>query len=619
MEVDDVLADNAALQCMPSDLPLLLDLGCRLSAAKAARASYTHSTAIGALDAGPSALPLSHKMLSDSCYSEESDLESDASTDQEVAFESLDSKEENAQGESTAWTVLEAADLARVQDEALAGVMNILGCSASKARALLIYFKWNKEALFGVLADRGEEHVCRIAGCTSQEQHDAAAETSGLQGNILCNICFCDTEPDDATAMECGHAFCNDCWCQHLKIQIQDGRARRLPCMQPRCGVYCDENKVKRLLEGQDDVLLKYAHSLAESWVDDNASVRWCPSVPCCGRAISVAEDVHCQPECRCGMRFCFACGDEPHSPCTCSMWKEWRKKCIDDSETLNWIAANSKPCPKCAKAVEKNGGCNLVVCKCGQSFCWLCGQGTGVRHTWTNIEGHTCGKYKDDAEAKISEAARNIKRFQHYQQRWEANVSSIKLEDKLRSKVAATIDQLEAKSARVDHAWLTQALDQLCDARRILGYSYAFAFYMFGNEHFAAEKAAQEINELHKDLFEDQQQMLQAEVEKLADQVATPPEQLLADRDDHLRLQVINCAVGIDRRFWKMFDVIENDLLGPLQSASAYIAPYKGRSTLRAGQAPADPPSTQETVKSPSFLSKGIRDAFRRAKRTRE
>jgi hypothetical protein len=44
-----------------------------------------------------------------------------------------------------------------------------------------------------------------------------------------------------------------------------------------------------------------------------------------------------------------------------------WRQKIQDDSETNNWLAANTKPCPKCGKPVEKNGGCNLVVCKCRQ------------------------------------------------------------------------------------------------------------------------------------------------------------------------------------------------------------------------------------------------------------
>lgn len=35
-------------------------------------------------------------------------------------------------------------------------------------------------------------------------------------------------------------------------------------------------------------------------------------------------------------------------------------KKCADDSETSNWISANTKECPKCHSTIEKNGGCNV-------------------------------------------------------------------------------------------------------------------------------------------------------------------------------------------------------------------------------------------------------------------
>jgi len=48
--------------------------------------------------------------------------------------------------------------------------------------------------------------------------------------------------------------------------------------------------------------------------------------------------------------------------------WRRWKVECQDDSETKNWLTANTKPCPKCGKLVEKNGGCNLVVCMCGQA-----------------------------------------------------------------------------------------------------------------------------------------------------------------------------------------------------------------------------------------------------------
>lgn len=47
--------------------------------------------------------------------------------------------------------------------------------------------------------------------------------------------------------------------------------------------------------------------------------------------------------------------------------WDKWDEKVSGDSETKNWFMANTKPCPKCQKPVEKNGGCNHVVCKCGQ------------------------------------------------------------------------------------------------------------------------------------------------------------------------------------------------------------------------------------------------------------
>lgn len=82
---------------------------------------------------------------------------------------------------------------------------------------------------------------------------------------------------------------------------------------------------------------------------------------------MQVDSDPFVEPECPCGIAFCFKCGKAPHSPCTCDMWLLWDEKINGDSETRNWLAANTKPCPKCSKPVEKNGGCNLVMCKCGQ------------------------------------------------------------------------------------------------------------------------------------------------------------------------------------------------------------------------------------------------------------
>ena len=50
---------------------------------------------------------------------------------------------------------------------------------------------------------------------------------------------------------------------------------------------------------------------------------------------------------------------------------------------------------PKCHVIVSKNGGCHDIGCSCGAHFCWLCGQVTGLAHSYENIAGHTCGRYK--------------------------------------------------------------------------------------------------------------------------------------------------------------------------------------------------------------------------------
>ena len=44
----------------------------------------------------------------------------------------------------------------------------------------------------------------------------------------MCRVCFTDTEQAETTSMDCGHAFCNDCWRQHFKTQIGEGQARTI-------------------------------------------------------------------------------------------------------------------------------------------------------------------------------------------------------------------------------------------------------------------------------------------------------------------------------------------------------------------------------------------------------
>lgn len=46
--------------------------------------------------------------------------------------------------------------------------------------------------------------------------------------------------------------------------------------------------QVRKLLQHEHKLLQKYEEKLLDSYIEDNRSVRWCPSVPHCGCAIQV-------------------------------------------------------------------------------------------------------------------------------------------------------------------------------------------------------------------------------------------------------------------------------------------------------------------------------------------
>ena len=46
-----------------------------------------------------------------------------------------------------------------------------------------------------------------------------------------------------------------------------------------------------------------------------------------------------------------------------CETVATWIRKNSAESENLNWILANTKPCPKCKRPIEKNQGCMHMNC----------------------------------------------------------------------------------------------------------------------------------------------------------------------------------------------------------------------------------------------------------------
>ncbi|GAV71605.1 IBR domain-containing protein [Cephalotus follicularis] len=489
----------------------------------------------------------------------------------------------NYTGPST--KVITKESLLSAQMEDLHRVMDLLSLKEHNALALLIHYRWDVDKVLAVLVEKGKDELFAEA-CVTVVEHDDSL-SSGLSSTAMCNICYEDVSVDDVTTMDCGHFFCNDCWTEHFIVKINEGQSRRIKCMEYKCNAICDVAKVRHLVYARDaDLAKKFDRFILESYVEDNRRVKWCPSVPHCGNAIRIEDDELCEVECACGLQFCFSCSSEAHSPCSCLIWELWSKKCQDESETVNWIAVHTKPCPKCHKLVEKNGGCNLVSCVCGQAFCWLCGCATGREHTWTNISNHSCGRYKEDHEKKAERALRNLQRYIHYHDRYKAHTDSLKLESMLKETVQGKISKLEERETIAkDFSWVTNGLYRLFRSRRILSYSYPFAYYMFGDDLLFKDEMTKEEREIKKNLFEDQQQQFEANVEKLSLFLEEHFDQYSEARVMELRMRVIALSVTTDKLCQNLYGCIETDLLGSLKRSVHKIAPYNSKGVEKASE----------------------------------
>jgi len=302
-------------------------------------------------------------------------------------------------------TCLSPDQIVNEQEIEIKKVADILSIPISSASYLLRHFNWNREVLLTKYFEDPSK-VLEEAGIDDQCDDIAVSIAVPLSGQEMCSICAEETSADEATALSCQHRFCNSCWRDYLTMKIQEGESTSLHCPHFKCNLRVDDSIVKKLVE--PEVYDKFIRFVIKSFVEDNGSIKWCPT-PDCGNAIAAdlivgITDVRCV----CGYRFCFSCHREAHSPAFCEHMKRWEEKCRDDSETLNWVNANTKICPgKCDSAIEKNGGCNHMICRqCKYEWCWVC-----MRSWKGHNDYYTCNRYEKKERSSKKEIEKEARR----------------------------------------------------------------------------------------------------------------------------------------------------------------------------------------------------------------
>ncbi|KAK6190736.1 hypothetical protein SNE40_002534 [Patella caerulea] len=191
-----------------------------------------------------------------------------------------------------------------------------------------------------------------------------------------CCACLCPIEDTSQLyRLEyCGHAYCFDCLGRQITVAIQ---SKDLP-------ILCGEEECQKPLVWND-----FVNSFKKAQVDPNAllgsavtrfmmndkddAYRHCltPDCPMIYRVTSDGVVFSCY---ECGIRICTTCHVEYHDGLSCQQYKANVMDKLQVENYLKEFGNTTKHCPGCKILIEKNYGCNHMVCSaCKTSFCWLC------------------------------------------------------------------------------------------------------------------------------------------------------------------------------------------------------------------------------------------------------
>ncbi|KAJ5072679.1 e3 ubiquitin-protein ligase ari5-related [Anaeramoeba ignava] len=476
---------------------------------------------------------------SDNSYDDDDDDDDpiDDGTDDEIISGDEDNWEVNIEQSDMKQKALDPNKIMEEQTQQIDKISGVLDVPSFIAGALLRHFRWNVDRLIeDVMTDR--QAVFKKAKINEKDFQDQNTEYK--PDGDSCLICFEDIDPKTSFSLRCRHPICLDCWKDYLTTKIKDGNVNNIICPIHQCYELVHEKLIKKIVS--TEMFSKYQWFLAKSFVEDNPSIKWCPA-PGCGKAVNSSMITRgSNVQCSCGYRFCFKCSGEAHSPSTCEQYATWNKKCQDDSETYNWLLANTKPCPKCHTQIEKNGGCNHMTCrKCHYEFCWVCLEDWKLHGT----SYFKCNRYdpsKHDNK-KAEETKLALDRYIHYYHRYQNHKQSLGFEKELREKTRKKMKEMqESKDVSfIDVSFMEEAVDQLCICRSTLMYTYVFAYYL-------PDKSA------GKNLFEFVQEDLENTTEQLSEILELPIEKID-------KMQAVNKTRIAKKMLEGLFDTVESGL----------------------------------------------------------
>ncbi|MDP2435506.1 MAG: IBR domain-containing protein [archaeon] len=212
---------------------------------------------------------------------------------------------------------------------------------------------------------------------TSQTPLTASEASASAGGGVSeCPICFEEFATGEGRGLaSCKHLYCHGCLAQHFQAKISENAVSPgdLTCPQPGCVAVAFPRELEALVEARWWEM--YTERARQAELRGRGAMRWCPNVRC-GAAVEGHDgQVGCPS---CGTVFCGKCQATPyHAGKGCDAAGDGKGKGGSNEPLIKYmhkVGTATKPCPQCGDAIEKDGGCNHIVCiTCHYEWCWLC------------------------------------------------------------------------------------------------------------------------------------------------------------------------------------------------------------------------------------------------------
>ena len=202
-----------------------------------------------------------------------------------------------------------------------------------------------------------------------------------------CLICFTPAE-DGIKIGRCSHMYCKTCARNYIKSTI-DTRRFPITCVgngDEDCDAAVPIQLTEELLS-KDDADRLFEHVFMAYIQSRPQEYHFCPTPDCTTvfKITNTGKAITCSS---CFFGICTTCKTEAHDGQTCEEYRVATDlELVDEKKLQEWKkAANVKSCPKCGTAIEKDGGCMHITCRCQAHICWKC---LGVFPTGVDVHNH--------------------------------------------------------------------------------------------------------------------------------------------------------------------------------------------------------------------------------------